>query len=217
MATSAELKKFVDVGRKILAVGRNYKDHALELGNPMPDKPMLFIKPTSSYLLEGNPIKFPKGCKVLHHEVELGVVISKNGANIPQEKAMEYVGGYVLALDMTARDLQDEAKKKGHPWTLAKGFDTSCPIGSFIPKELIGDPHDVNLWLKINEQIKQNGNTKDMHFTIPVLINYISGYFTLEPGDVILTGTPAGVGPVKSGDVIEAGIDGITKFTFKVE
>jgi len=175
------------------------------------------MKPTSSYLSEGNPIKFPEGCKELHHEVELGVIIGKRGTAIPREKAMEYVGGYTLALDMTARDLQDEAKKKGHPWTLAKGFDGACPIGTFIPKESVKDPHDLDLWLKVNGQLRQNGNTKDMHFTINTLLEYISGYFTLEPGDLILTGTPAGVGPVRSGDVIEAGIEGVTKFTFKVQ
>ncbi|GAB6023278.1 Acylpyruvase fahd1, mitochondrial [Chamberlinius hualienensis] len=183
----------------------------------MPDKPLIFMKPTTAYIEQGSPIKFPLGCSELHHEVELGVVIGKVGANISEEIAMDYVGGYALALDMTARDLQDEAKKKGLPWTLAKGYDTSCPISSFIPKSSITDPHNVNLWLKINQITKQNGSTKDMHFKVPYLISYVSKYFTLQPGDLILTGTPAGVGPVKSGDIIEAGIEGIAQITFKVQ
>lgn len=157
------------------------------------------------------------GCSNLHHEVELAVIIGKHGTNIPQDKAMDYVGGYALALDMTARDLQEEAVKKGLPWAIPKGFDTACPIGNFISKDVIRDPHDLNVWLKVNDQLRQNGFTKDMHFTIPVLLSYISKYFTLEPGDVILTGTPAGVGAVNPGDVIEAGIEGITKFSFKVQ
>ncbi|CAG7815252.1 unnamed protein product [Allacma fusca] len=166
---SSNFVRFTQLGRKIVGVGRNYRDHAAELGNAVPEKPLLFMKPPSAYILEGTPIKIPKGCSTLHHEIELGVVISERGTEVTEDKAMNHVAGYCLALDMTARDFQSVAKAKGLPWTMAKCFDTSCP------------------------------------------------YFTLEPNDVILTGTPAGVGPVKSGDIIKGGITGLTQFTFRVE
>lgn len=208
--------KFREAGRKIVCVGRNYGAHAAELGNPVPEKPILFLKPTSSYLSEGKPIKIPKGCSSLHHEVELGIVIERAGSNIPEAAALDHIGGYVLALDMTARDFQDEAKKKGQPWTLAKGFDTSCPVSGFIPRDKVPDPHNMQLWLKVNGATKQDGNTKDMIFTIPVLISYISQFFTLEPGDVILTGTPSGVGPTKTGDTIQCGLSDLVTMQFTV-
>ena len=151
------------------------------------------------------------------HEVELGVVIGKGGVDIPQSSAMSYVGGYVLALDMTNRTRQGAAKKGGLPWSLAKGFDTSCPISGFLTPEQIPDPQNVNLWLKVNGVERQNGNTKDMVFSIPFLISYLSDHFTLEEGDLILTGTPQGVGPVTPGDVIECGLGDIVSMTFKAE
>ena len=128
---------------------------------------------------------------------------------------MEYVGGYALALDMTARDLQGIAKKKGHPWSVAKGFDTFCPVSKFIDKNNI-DVLDTKLWLKVDGELKQNGSTQNMIFTVPYLISYISRIFALEAGDVILTGTPEGVGPVKPGQTITAGIDGVVEMTFPV-
>ena len=129
---------------------------------------------------------------------------------------MSHVGGYILALDMTARNIQSEAKKKGHPWSVAKGFDTFCPVSSFISKESI-DLDSTRLWLKVDGQLKQDGNTKDMVFTIPYLISYISQIFSLEVGDVILTGTPEGVGPVKPGELITAGIEGLIEMAFPVK
>ncbi|KAK7485873.1 hypothetical protein BaRGS_00022868 [Batillaria attramentaria] len=208
--------KFREIGRKIVCVGRNYGAHAAELGNPIPEKPILFLKPTSSYLSEGKSIKIPKGCSSLHHEVELGVVIERTGSNIPETAVPDYIGGYVLALDMTARDFQDEAKKKGQPWTLAKGFDTSCPVSSFIPKDKVPNPQNIQLWLKVNGATKQDGNTKDMIFSIPTLVAYISQFFTLEPGDVILTGTPSGVGPTNPGDTIQCGLSDVVTMQFTV-
>ncbi|KAK3095948.1 hypothetical protein FSP39_021169 [Pinctada imbricata] len=214
---ASKVQQFRQVGKKIVAVGRNYKAHAEELGNVVPTKPILFLKPTTSYISQGQAIKIPPTCTSLHHEVELGVVIGRGGSKIPESKAMEHVGGYVLALDMTARDFQDEAKKKGQPWTLAKGFDTSCPVSEFISMETVGDPANTRLWLKVNGATKQDGNTKDMIFSIPYLISYISDYFTLEEGDVVLTGTPSGVGPVKEGDTIEAGLGNSVTIKFQVE
>lgn len=213
MTSAATFREF---GRKIICIGRNYGAHAAELGNQIPEKPILFLKPTSSYLSEGSPIQVPVGCTSLHHEVELGVVISKPGKNISESSAFDHVGGYILALDMTARDFQDEAKKKGHSWALAKGFDTSCPVSGFIPSDKLANPHDVNLWLKVNGVMKQEGNTKSMIFKIPTLISYISKYFTLETGDVILTGTPSGVSAVNAGDVIQCGLADIVSMQFTV-
>jgi acylpyruvate hydrolase len=152
----------------------------------------------------------------LHHEIELGVVIGKKGKFITEENAMDHVIGYVLALDMTARNIQEELKKQSHPWLLAKGFDTSCPIGDFIPKTKIQDVNNLNLKLTVNGVLKQNGNTGDMIFKIPRLISYISQYFTLEHGDIILTGTPSGVSAVKHGDVLEGSLNDIANIKFPV-
>jgi len=214
MATRKELTK---ICRKIVCVGRNYTEHCTELNNPVPSKPLLFLKPPTSLLAEGNPIRIPNGCNNMHHEVELGVVIGKDGGAIAQDKAMDHVSGYVLALDMTARDFQDEAKKQGHPWLLAKCWDTFCPISDVIPKDRIADVNNVEVELNVNGVTKQSGSTQDMIFSIPYLISYISKITKLQTGDLILTGTPSGVGPVKSGDVIECGLEGIIKMKFCVE
>jgi len=157
----------------------------------------------------GHSIIKPKSCKVLHHEVELAVVLKGRGKKIPLNDASSYIAGYALALDMTARDIQDKAVKNGLPWCEGKGYDTFCAVGKFIEKTQIQDHDNVELWLKVNGQIRQQGNTSNMIFKIPSLISYLSNIMTLEDGDVILTGTPAGVGPVDVGDVITAGIVGL--------
>ncbi|PIK57380.1 hypothetical protein BSL78_05707 [Apostichopus japonicus] len=214
------LAQFSKFGKKIICIARNYLDHAKELGNAVPSEPVFFLKPTTAYLQPGaGAIKIPPGCSNLHFEVELGVVIGKPGSNIPESTALDFVGGYTLAIDMTARDLQEKAKKKGHPWSIAKGFDTSCPVGHFIAKDVIKDPSNVHLWLRVNEesQLRQDGNTSDMIFKIPTIISYISSFMTLEEGDLILTGTPSGVGPVKSGDVITAGLAELAEIKVPVE
>lgn len=152
----------------------------------------------------------------MHHEVELGVVIGEAGRQVSESDAMKHVAGYALALDMTARDLQAAAKKSGGPWTIAKGYDTFCPISRFVTKDELKDPQDTRLWLQVNGVIKQDGNTRDMVFAIPHLISYISRIMSLEPGDLILTGTPSGVGPVKPGQTITAGLAGIIEMKFTV-
>jgi acylpyruvate hydrolase len=196
-------RQFIAIGRKIVAIGRNYSEHAKELNSTVPKAPMFFLKPTSSYVEPPHPIEIPDGCEV-HHEVELGVVIGREGRDIDPSKAEDYIDGYALAIDMTARDIQRSAIQQGLPWTVAKGFDTFTPVGPWIPKHLIGDPHQVQLQLWVNEQIRQDGNTKDMIFKIPELISAISSVMRLEPGDLILTGTPKGVGPVKAGEILKA-------------
>ncbi|XP_053133092.1 acylpyruvase FAHD1, mitochondrial [Hemicordylus capensis] len=216
MASSKPLARFWEWGRNIICVGRNYADHAKEMKNAIPMEPLFFLKPSSAYVREGSPIVQPYYCNVLHHEVELGVVIGKRAQAVPQEAAMEHVAGYALCLDMTARDTQDECKKKGLPWTLAKGFSTSCPVSDFVPKEKIPDPHQLKIWLKVNGDLRQVGDTSTMIFTIPYIIHYISAILTLEEGDIILTGSPKGVSALHENDEIEAGIQGVLSMRFRV-
>jgi len=215
------MASFVRTGRKIVAIGRNYADHAKELGNAVPKEPFFFLKPTTSYLSPGEgPVEIPRGV-VMHHEVELGVVIGKNGRDIPKSEAESYIAGYALAIDMTARNVQDAVKKQGLPWSAAKGFDTFCPIGPFIPKSKISSIPQVGLHFSINGQVKQSGLAEDMIFSPSDLISFVSGVMRLEEGDLILTGTPKGVGPIRGGDKFEAkltypGLDGevLSQFEF---
>lgn len=187
------------------------------MGNEVPKgTPLIFDKPISSIITQGSTVEIPHGWKELHHEVELGVVIGKTGKNIKEEMAMDHVLGYVLALDMTARNIQEQLKQKRHPWLLAKGFDTSCPISDFIPKESVPDVNELRLKLTVNDEIKQDGPVSDMIFKIPELISYISRFFKLEHGDMILTGTPSGVSPVKHGDVMKASLNDLAKIEFPV-
>eukprot|EP00696_Hemimastix_kukwesjijk_P005498 gnl/Hemi2/16938_TR5629_c0_g1_i1.p1 gnl/Hemi2/16938_TR5629_c0_g1~~gnl/Hemi2/16938_TR5629_c0_g1_i1.p1 ORF type:complete len:234 (-),score=66.45 gnl/Hemi2/16938_TR5629_c0_g1_i1:63-722(-) len=197
---------FRQAGRKIVAVGRNYAEHAKELGNALPSQPLFFLKPTSSYLSMPQPIALPRGIGEIHHEIELGIVIGSAATNVSETDAMSHVAGYALCLDMTARDLQDTAKANRAPWSAAKGYDGFCPVGEFIPKERVTDPHALDIWLKVNGAMRQNGNTSDMIFRLPFLISYISKIMTLEPNDLVLTGTPSGVGRVQAGDVLTAGL-----------
>jgi len=211
------LGALLSTGRKIVAVGRNFAAHAAELKNAIPTTPVLFLKPTTSYLQwRAGPIVIPKGLTELHHEVELGVVIGTGGSNIPKSMARKHIAGYVLALDMTARDVQEKAKKAGLPWSVSKGYDTFCPVSPFIPEAKIPDPQNVQLWLKVNGALKQQGTTAHMLFPIDTLIEHISSIFTLQAGDLILTGTPEGVGPVRAGDRITAGLTGIVEMDFDV-
>jgi len=177
-------------------------EHIKELNNTVPEAPVLFLKPSSSLITSGSSVVLPKGCNEVHHEVELGVIMGRSCSRVTSDSAMDYVGGYCLALDMTARDFQNYAKKKGLPWMMAKAWDTSCPVSEKfdLPSSTVSN---IQLRIDVNGVTKQDGNTKDMIHTIPSLIEYISTYFTLEEGDLILTGTPEGVGPVKDGDVME--------------
>ncbi|KAL4226216.1 hypothetical protein ACF0H5_014201 [Mactra antiquata] len=202
-----DISKFRQFGKKIICIGRNYKALAAEQGNPIPKSPIVFFKPTTSYITPGDDIKIPPGCKEFFHEVELGVVIGSGGKNVSEDEAMDLVAGYSCCLDMTCWDFQCAAKADGQPWALAKGFDTACPVGDFISKDKVKDLSDVRIWLKIDGTTKQDSSTSDMIFTVPKIISYLSQYFTLEPGDLILTGSPAGAGPVASGETIEAGLE----------
>ncbi|ANB12145.1 Fmp41p [Sugiyamaella lignohabitans] len=206
---------YIQRARKILCIGRNYVDHIKELGNSAPSQPFFFLKPTSSVLLPGQgPILRPKGTK-LHYELELAVVLNKTLKNINPEtfgekEAIDAIEGYALALDLTARNVQDEAKKKGLPWSIAKGFDTFCPLTPLIPKSQIPDPHNAHLKLLVNGEVRQSDSTNLMLFRIPRILSAVSSVMTLEAGDIILTGTPKGVGSIVPGDNIrgELSVDG---------
>ncbi|AIF68520.1 acylpyruvase [Palaeococcus pacificus DY20341] len=194
---------------KVICLGRNYEEHAKELGHEVPQEPVIFLKPPSSLIGPDKTIILPRKSKEVHHEVELAVIIGKRGKNIPKTKAMDYVLGYTVFMDITARDLQWEAKKKGLPWTLAKGFDTFAPIGPRIVDKREIDVSDLEIGLKVNGEVRQLSRTSKMIFKIDEIISYVSSIMTLEKGDIIATGTPEGVGPLRHGDVVEAWIEGI--------
>ncbi|KAJ8920432.1 hypothetical protein NQ315_005300 [Exocentrus adspersus] len=211
-----KLNLFVENGKKIIGVAANYKSLLKVLNKPMPEVPEIFIKPTTSYITEKESIVIPKGFSV-NEEVELGVIIGKRAKKVAENRAIDYIGGYCVALDMTATCKMKEARSTGGSWTLGKGFDTATPVGPFIEKSLIPDPHNVTLWCSVNGKERQNGCTDDLAFSIPILISYISQYITLEPNDLILTGSPPGMGPVHDGDIIEGGIKHISDVKFKVD
>jgi 5-carboxymethyl-2-hydroxymuconate isomerase len=200
---------------KIVCVARNYAEHARELGNPVPDKAVLFIKPASSMLADGGTVIIPPHSHDCHHEIELAVLIGRSGKQITEEQAPDFVAGYAVALDLTLRDVQSELKAKGLPWEIAKAFDTSCPLSTFVPATTVADPQQLRLCLTINGERRQDGTTADMLRPVARLISEASTYFTLEAGDILLTGTPSGVGPIKSGDRVEAVIEGVG--TLKVD
>ncbi|CAM0877633.1 unnamed protein product [Alopecurus aequalis] len=213
-------QRLLTASTKIVGVGRNYVAHDKELGNPVPKEPVLFLKPILSFLHAGvasAAVEVPEPLESLHHEVELAVVISCRARNVPEASAMDFVGGYALALDMTTRDLQSVAKSVGLPWTLAKAQDTFTPISAVDPKSAVPNPDNLELWLKADDELRQKGPTSDMIFKIPFLISYISSIMTLMEGDVILTGTPEGVAPVRIGQKIKAGITGIIEAEFDVQ
>lgn len=200
--------KYLETARKILCIGRNYAAHITELNNLAPLQPFFFLKPSSSILKPGEgDFLVPKGT-VVHHEVELAFTLNRTLANLPAsfsaEEALECIEGYALTIDMTARNVQDEAKKKGLPWSIGKGFDTFLPASNFIAKERIPDPYNVELVLKVNGEIKQQDPTNLMIFPIHKILSHMSAIMTLEKGDLILTGTPKGVGRINVGDKVEA-------------
>lgn len=202
---------------KIVCLARNYAEHARELGNETPAAPVLFMKPASAVIGDGQAVVIPPYSRECHYEVELAVLIGKQCRAVAAEQALECVSGYGVAIDMTLRDVQNQLKAKGLPWEIAKGFDSSCPLSDFVPAGQIPDPHRLNLKLSVNGEVRQDGCSADMIHRLPQMIAYISGIFTLEPGDVILTGTPAGVGPVVAGDIIEAGIEGVGRLTIPIQ
>ncbi len=201
---------------KILCIGRNYADHIAELGNAVPERPIIFMKPASSVIGEGEEIVIPSYSNDCHHEAELALLIGTGGTAIPVDRVMQHIAGYGVAIDLTLRDVQSEQKKKGLPWEIAKGFDTACPLSAFVPAASVPNPQDVRITLSVNGEPRQDGSTALMINRIAELVSYISGIFTLVPGDLILTGTPAGVGPIKSGDKVVAEISGVGRLSVSV-
>lgn len=203
---------------KIICIGRNYADHAKELGNTITEEPMFFCKPDSAILPKGNPFYIPEWSNNIHYEVELVVRINRLGKNIEEQFARRYYNEIGLGIDFTARDLQDELKKKGHPWEKAKGFDGSAVISyDFIATTEIGDVQNVAFSLKKNGEFVQQGDSCDMIHSIDKIISYVSQYMTLKIGDYIFTGTPAGVGQVASNDVLDGFIGERKMFGLKVK
>lgn len=195
---------------KVVCVGRNYADHAKEMGNDVPKEPLLFFKPNTSVIGPNDAVVWPKQTSQVEHEGELAIVIGKIGKDIPADRVNDYIFGYTIANDVTARDLQ----KSDGQWARAKGFDTFCPVGPWIETEL--DVSDLALTVEVDGELRQAGRTSEMIFGIPELISYISAAFTLLPGDLILTGTPAGVGPLPPGCSVSVAIEGIGTLTNRV-
>jgi len=202
---------------KLLCIGRNYAKHAAEMKSDVPNEPLVFLKPPSALVRDGGTVVLPAASQDVHHEVELVAVIGTGGKNIPEAEALSHVAGYAVGLDMTARDLQREAKEGGRPWSVAKGFDTFAPLGSVAPASSIADPQDLSIRLTVNGDERQAATTRDMIFPVAELIAYCSRIFTLMPGDLLYTGTPEGVGPVQAGDQLEATVAGVPPLRVTVE
>jgi fumarylpyruvate hydrolase len=205
----AESNQMFPVGR-IYCVGRNYADHAREMGHdPDREPPFFFMKPADAIVQNGANIPYPQVTRDLHHEIEMTVAIGKGGANISEDKALDHVFGYGVGLDMTRRDLQTEAKKMGRPWEMGKAFDNSAPCTLIKPVAMVGHPAKGAIWLKVNGAVKQEGDLAEMIWNVPEMISYLSKLITLQPGDLIMSGTPAGVGPVQGGDKLEGHVEGV--------
>lgn len=199
---------------RIYCVGRNYADHAREMGHdPDREPPFFFMKPADAIVPNGATIPYPQMTKDVHHEIEMIVAIGKGGSNISPEKALEHVFGYGVGLDMTRRDLQGEAKKMGRPWEMGKAFDNSAPCTALKTVAMVGHPAKGAIWLKVNGEVKQKGDLSELIWNVPDTIAYLSQLITLRPGDIIMSGTPAGVGPIKPGDKLEGHVDGVGDLT----
>lgn len=203
--------------RRIYLVGRNYAEHAREMGHdPDREPPFYFQKPADVLLPSGSEFPCPVKSNDVHHEIELVVALGRGGSDIAESAALEHVYGYAVGIDMTRRDLQGEAKKMGRPWELGKAFEHSAPISAIVPAARIGHPDKGRVWLEINGELRQEGDLGQLIWNIPDTIAVLSGLFTLAPGDLIFTGTPAGVGPVQRGDHIRGGVDGVGEIEVRV-
>ncbi len=202
--------------RRVYCIGRNYAAHAIEMGHdPDREAPFFFQKNPNNLDISGT-FPYPDKSSDVHHEIEMAVALKSGGTNIPIDKALDHVFGYAVALDMTRRDLQGEAKKLGRPWEIGKAFERSAPIGSFRPVSEVGHLDNGRVELKVNGEVRQEGDLNQMIWKVPEMISYLSDYFELAAGDVILSGTPSGVGPVARGDTLVATIDSIGTLTVNV-
>jgi fumarylpyruvate hydrolase len=203
--------------RRVFCVGRNYGAHAREMGSdPNREPPFFFTKPADAVVPAGGAVPYPPATQDLHHEVELVVALGAGGTDIDPRDAMSLVWGYGVGLDLTRRDLQAVAKDAGRPWDMAKGFDASAPCSPLIPAAKLGHPQDARIWLEVNGALRQEGNLNEMIWPIPDVIAHLSRLVTLAPGDLIYTGTPAGVAALKPGDRLRGGVDGVTEFALSI-
>ncbi len=195
---------------RVYCVGRNYAEHAMEMGHD-PDKepPFFFQKNPDNLIVPDLKFPYPPQSNDVHHEIEMVVALKKGGTDIPVENALECVYGYAVSLDMTRRDLQGQMKKLGRPWEIGKAFEMSAPCGEIVPASDIGHPENGAVWLKVNGEVRQEGDLNQMLWKVPEMISYLSGLFELVPGDIIMSGTPAGVGPVVRGDVMHGHVEGV--------
>lgn len=201
---------------RVYCVGRNYAEHAIEMGHDPSKEPPFFFQKNPDNIVADGRFPYPDKTKDVHHEIEMIVALTKGGVNIPVDKALEYVFGYGVGLDMTRRDLQGEAKKMGRPWEVGKAFEASAPCGPLVPASEIGHPDQGEVTLKVNGALRQQGNLNQLIWKVPEMISYLSGLFALQPGDIIMTGTPAGVGAVVRGDVLEGFVEGIGTIEVRV-
>ncbi len=203
--------------RRIYCVGRNYAAHAREMGgDPDREPPFFFQKPADVLLESGGAFPYPPKSSDVHFEIELVAALGKGGSDIAVEAALDHVYGYAVGIDMTRRDLQGEAKKTGRPWEVGKAFEKSAPCSAVVPAAEIGHPSSGAIWLSVNGEMRQSGDLDQLIWSVPESIAYLSGLFTLAPGDLLFTGTPAGVGAVQRGDVITGGVEGIGEIEVRV-
>jgi fumarylpyruvate hydrolase len=202
---------------RIYCVGRNYAEHAKEMGHdPNREPPFFFQKNPDSLIPGGGVFPYPAKSADVHHEFEMVVALGRGGTDIPVERALDCIYGYAVGLDMTRRDLQAEAKKLGRPWEVGKAFESAAPCSEIVPADAIGHPAKGAVWLKVNGELRQQGDLTQLIWRVPEMISYLSGLFDLKAGDLIFSGTPAGVGPVKRGDLLQGGVDGIGEITVRV-
>lgn len=203
--------------RRIFCVGRNYAEHAREMGmDPEREPPFFFTKPADAIVADGSQIPYPLRTGNLHHEIELVIALGAGGRNIGVDQALERIFGYAVGLDLTRRDLQAAARKEGRPWDTAKGFDQSAPISSIVPAAAIGHPQRGRIALEVNGVLRQQGDIADMIWNIPEIVAELSTYFELAPGDLIYSGTPAGVGPIERGDRLQGSIEGVGTLSLSI-
>lgn len=202
--------------RRIFCVGRNYAEHVREMGHDDREPPFFFMKPADALVPDGGTFPYPPRSQNVHHEIELVVAIGSGGRDIAVEQALELVYGYAVGLDMTRRDLQGEMKRAGRPWEVGKAFDSSAPCSALSPAARIGHPAKGAIRLSVNGEERQRGDLADLTWSVPETIAHLSALFALKPGDLIFTGTPAGVGPVESGDLLEGEVEGVGTLSVKV-
>ena len=202
--------------RRVYCVGRNYAAHAVEMGHDPNREPPFFFQKNPDNLVVGGEFPYPPASNDVHHEIEMVVALKKGGRDIPLDKALDCVFGYAVGLDMTRRDLQSKAKDMGRPWEVGKAFEASAPCTPLVPASAMGHPDQGAIWLDVNGERRQTGDINQMIWKVPEMISYLSGLFTLMPGDVIMSGTPAGVGAVKRGDVLHGHVDGVGDLEVRV-